>query len=100
MSHRGTLNKKLNRLRKATRVPLPAHFDLVDWLKDRRHAQTTGEANRLILAGRVRNGSHVVGVVNEPEYDTLGKPTGETISTVRRVQPVSKRDDLIVLDPA
>jgi hypothetical protein len=63
MSHRPNKAKKLRALRKAiARTPLPAYIDLVQYLKDRRYAQTTGQANRLILAGRVKSESHRLGV--------------------------------------
>lgn len=63
MSHRSITDKKLNRLRKAVnRRPLPAYVDLVAWLKDRRYARSTGEAESLILAGRVKSDSHVIGI--------------------------------------
>lgn len=95
MSHRPINQKKLNKLRRALRLALPVHFDLVDWLKMRRHAQTTGEANRLILDGRVRNGSHRIGVEKMP----VMRPDGEmdTVEVVKRVQPGKYRDGLIVV---
>lgn len=95
MSARPTLRKQLKRLRKAQRRSLPRYFDIIDWLKMRRHAQTTGEAKRLILDGRLRSGSHTVGIVeiDVPQADgsVLKEPT------VARVQPVVFRDELIVL---
>ena len=95
MSQRPIIQKKLARLRKATRVPLPVNFDLVDYLKLHRHAQTTGEALRIIKAERVRNGSHVIGLIDVP---VLG-PDGEikVEKDVHRVQPASVKDGLIVL---
>jgi len=96
MSRRPSLDKKVARLRKMTRTPLPRSFDLVDWLKDRRHAQTTGEANHLILSGRVRCGSHVVGIIEIPTQRPDGKLG--TQKAVQRFQPVKYRDELIVLE--
>lgn len=56
--------KRLARLRRALRGPgLPAYIDLVDWLKTRGHAQTTGAAKRLMLDGKVKVDSHTVGRV-------------------------------------
>lgn len=96
MSHRPIMQKKLRRLKKALRAPLPVHFDLVAWLKDRRYAQTTGEANRLILAGRVRSGSHTIGTTEVPKVDVTGEVTTETV--VQRIQPARYKAELIVLE--
>ena len=95
MSHRPVNNKKIAKLRRVLRPALPVYFDLVDWLKMRRHAQTTGEANRLILEGRVRNGSHRIGVEKVP----VTQPDGsiKTVEVVQRVQPGKYRDGLIVV---
>jgi hypothetical protein len=95
VSHRPINQKKLNNLRRALRPALPVYFDLVEWLKMRRYAQTTGEANRLILAGRVRNGSHRIGVKEVPVEQADG--TLKTIEVVHRVQPGKYRDGLIVV---
>ena len=62
MAKRPIKQKKLRRLRKAVeRTPLPAYIDLIDWLKTRRYAQTTGQAIRMLEQGKVRSESHVVG---------------------------------------
>ena len=95
MSARPSIEKKLRRLKKSMRTPLPVHFDLVQWLKDHRHAQTTGEAHRLILAGKVRSGSHVIGQQEMPIQGPDGKLTTEVV--VQRIQPVKYKDELIVL---
>ena len=63
MSHRPILMKRANRVRKALRQQLPAHIDLVQWLKMHGYASTTGEAEKIILARRVKSESHVLGVV-------------------------------------
>lgn len=62
MSHRPILKKKANRLRKALRTTPGGYIDLVVYLKDRRFARTTGEAEKLILDGRVRSESHKLGI--------------------------------------
>lgn len=62
MSHRPLEQKKLNRLRKALRQTPPAKINLIHYLKLHRHAQTTGEAKKIILARRVRSESHVLGI--------------------------------------
>lgn len=62
MSHRPIEAKQMRRLRKTlNRRPLPAWIDLVWWLKSNRYASTTGQAIRLMLDGKVRMESHVVG---------------------------------------
>lgn len=62
MSHRPIRVKAANRLRKQLyRQPIDANIDLVQWLKDRHHASTTAEAEKIILAGRVKHESHVIG---------------------------------------
>ncbi len=63
MSARHSEEKAIRRLRKALRQTPECWIDLVQWLKDRRHAQTTGEAKRLLLAGKVKVESHPVGRV-------------------------------------
>lgn len=62
MARRPIRDKQIARLRKAiNRRPLPAHVDLVWWLRSNRYADTTGQAIRLMLDGKVRLESHVVG---------------------------------------
>jgi hypothetical protein len=62
VSHRPIHKKKLRRLRKAiSRRPLPTYIDLIDWLKLRGYATTTGQAVKLLLDGKVRSDSHVIG---------------------------------------
>ena len=62
MSHRPVLKKRANRVRKALRRTPETFIDLVAWLKLHGYANTTGEANRIILARRVKSESHVLGV--------------------------------------
>lgn len=66
MSHRPTDAKKLNRLRKALRRTPVTYIDLVQYLKDRRYAQTSGEARKMLTDGRVHVDSHVVGRIEVP----------------------------------
>ncbi len=62
MAKRPIKDKQIARLRKAiNRHALPSYVDLVWWLKSRRYADTTGQALRLMLDGKVRIDSHVVG---------------------------------------
>lgn len=97
MSRRNTdpTERQMRKLRKLTRRKLPRYFDIVDWLKMRRYAQTTGEAERLILAGRLRSGSHTVGIVEVDVKQPDGKTEKQKV--VQRVQPVVFRDELIVI---
>lgn len=96
MSHRPIFDKRIARLRKLTqRTPLPIGFDLVQWLKDRRYAQTTGEANRIILADRIRSGSHVIGTELIDGIGPDGQPEKQKV--VARYQPARYKSDLIVL---
>jgi len=62
MAKRPIREKQLRRLRKTlSRTPLPAWIDLVWWLKFQGHADTTGPETRLMLGGKVRSESHIVG---------------------------------------
>lgn len=98
MSHRPGKAKQLRKLRKQVqRTPLPRLFDPVEWLKSRRHAQTTGEALKIILEGRLRSGSHIVGRHTMQVLDAAGKP--EDKDFVLQAVPVALRDQLIVLPP-
>lgn len=54
MSQRNTLrNKKLRSLARAMRRAPDAQIDLVQWLRDRRYADTAGGARKLLAEGRV-----------------------------------------------
>lgn len=67
MSARPIEAKQRRRAAKALRRrPLPAYINLIDWLKDRRYASTTGEAKAIILAKRVKADSHPLGVKKMP----------------------------------
>lgn len=61
MSHRPILKKRARRMRKALRPGLPVNIDLVDFLITRKYAQTKGGARRLLVDGRVRSESHILG---------------------------------------
>jgi hypothetical protein len=90
MSSRPILKKKAARVRKALRKELPAYVDLFRWLKDRGHAQTSGDCRKLLLDGRVKSESHTVGIV------TVQTEKGE-IKVIERLQPVSMRPTLRVV---
>lgn len=68
MSKRSIRDKKIRKLERALRkAGAPqASIDLIDWLKTRNYAQTTGEAVCLLLDGKVRVESHVVGRTRIP----------------------------------
>lgn len=107
MSHRSILKKKANRVRKMMRQTPDAYIDLVVWLKQHRYAQTTGEAERIILARRVRSESHVVGITKGrvPKDSTrvkamlgrqLTEDDFEEVDVVERWVPARLRETLIV----
>jgi alkylated DNA nucleotide flippase Atl1 len=79
MSARNTReNKKLRKLSRALRKGRVAtYIDIVQYLKDRRYAQTTGEAVRIVRAGRVKVDSHTI---------------------KSRLVPASQRNSIFILD--
>jgi hypothetical protein len=67
MAKRPIQQKQRRRVAKLLRRRSPEGFlDLVQWLKDRKYAQTTGEAEKIILAKRVKADSHPLGVEKRP----------------------------------
>lgn len=95
MSHRPITAKKIARLRKAiNRHPLPAYIDLIQWLKLRGIAQSTGHAEKIILAGRVRSDSHRLGVITVKVFEG-GKVIDKEI--VQSRVPAKLRQTLHVL---
>lgn len=108
MSRRPILKKRANKVRKALRGELPAYLDLVQYLKDRGHAQTTGEAEKIILAGRVRSESHKLGITQakQPKRHArikarvgllLNEDDYEMTDVVQRRVPATLRDSIQVL---
>jgi len=97
MAKRSPIDKKLNRLRKSMRVSPPAFLDLVAWLRDHRYAQTAGAARKLILDGKVRHGSHTIGIRYEEALDAKGEV--EQVPYVYPYVPSEWRGELIVLGP-
>ncbi len=80
MAKRPVQAKKIRRLEKLMRRTPPAFIDLVQWLKLRGHARTTGAAYRLMAEGKVLSGDHVIGrerVVHEGEVGWLPSPRVE-----------------------
>lgn len=93
MSKRPREEKKIRKLEKALRRTPPARIDLVEWLKRHKHAQTSGEARKLLTDGRVRIGSHVVGRV---EIETS---SGKEFFPVPLI-PAEQGEEIIVLEAA
>jgi hypothetical protein len=79
MSHRPINMKKANKLRKLMRERLPAYLDLVQYLKDHRLARTSGDAEKLILAGRVKADGAPIGIGTIPIIDEQGKPATKDV---------------------
>jgi hypothetical protein len=76
--------KQRRRAAKALRrSTLPAYINLIEWLKDRRYASTTGEAQKILLAGRVQADSHKLGVKRMPVLQA-----DQTIREQDVVQPI------------
>ena len=97
MSKRPIQQKRLNRLRKAVnRRPLPAYTDLIWWLKFYRHARTTREAVELLLDGRLRSDSHVIGREKRVVFDPKSEKQIERWEFVRYV-PARLRPTLTVV---
>ena len=102
MAHRPIKGKQVRKMRKALRQSPPAFMDLIDWLKDHRHVQTSGAARKLLVEGKVRHGSHVVGRMQvpvifngEPVLDDEGRPKMENVAYP--YVPSAFRSELIVL---
>lgn len=94
MSSRNRTEKKLRRLEKMLRLTPPSYINLVEWLLDRRHAATIGEAQRLILDGKVKADSHVIGRRNVPTLGLEGKVT--EVPTVMPLVPAALRSRIVV----
>jgi hypothetical protein len=92
MSKRSLQDKKLRKLRKALRPPTASYINLIDWLRDRGYANTVGEAEALLLSGKVKVESHTVGRV---EQDNPLKP-GNKEWVVQPLTPAGNRKDIIV----
>lgn len=87
--------KKLRQLHRAIRKGrIPAYIDLVQWLRDRRYADTAGGARAIILAGRVKSESHVLGkgyVLNR---------SGQKVEVLDPRVPARLRDSITVSEAA
>lgn len=84
MAKRPIAKKRAARMRKAlTRRPLDSRLDLRQWLISRGYAQTIGQADALILAGRVKSESHVLGIGRgmQPKAEAaLAQALGRTLT--------------------
>jgi hypothetical protein len=104
MARRPVLRKRAHKLRKALRSELPASLDLVQFLKLRGYASTTGEAEKIILAGRVVSESHKLGIkeVTRPKKMSQAQivagqaPEPETVDVVDRMVSAKLRDTIEV----
>lgn len=92
MSKRSIQDKKLRRLKKALRLSPPSFINLIEWLRDRGYAQTTGAARSMLLAGKVKVESHTVGRV---EVDNPLKP-GNKEWIIQPLTPAKNRKDIRV----
>lgn len=109
MAKRPIRMKQAARMRKVLRrKPLPAFIDLVSYLKLHGYADTTGQAEAIILARRVRSESHTLGVTKglKPKADaklklvlgkTLENSDYEEVDVVQRCIPAAHRPTLTVL---
>lgn len=95
MAKRPILEKKLRRLRKQLgRKPLPAYIDLIAYLKLHRFAQTTGQARKLLIDGKVKAESHTIGRVQVPVQTPDGKVELEW--RAERLVPAELREQIRV----
>lgn len=108
MSKRSIKRKQANKLRKAFRRQLPRSLDLRHWLKSHGYADTTGQADAIILARRVKSESHVLGVVKglQPKPQThlkvalgreLVEDDFERVDVVNPLVPAKLRSTLTVV---
>lgn len=66
MSHRPINGKRAARMRKAFRKQLPAYIYLPDWLRERDHASSMADVDKLLFSGRVKSESHSLGIHKVP----------------------------------
>jgi hypothetical protein len=94
MSKRPVEAKKRRRVAKQLRrTPLPAYFDLVQWMLDHGHARTRRAAREMILARRVKSDSHPLGVV-KALVEKDGIVVAQDIVDPR--VPIARRANIIV----
>ena len=97
------LEKNARRIERAVRKGrIPTKINLVEWLKDRGHAQTTGEAVLLIQAGAVRSESHTLNgnhtitreVPEELRDPETGQPEVVSVEVFSPLYPSALRDTI------
>ncbi len=107
MSKRPIEQKQRTRVSRAIRrTGLPARIDLIEWLLGHSYASTKKEAKEIILAGRVRAGSHTLGIgIDQVPGPTAvldiasgRKPTMVEKQVVHQYIDATHRSDLTVLD--
>ena len=110
MSHRSIRKKQAARLRKAlNRKPLPAYFDLVQYLIDKRYATTRKQARELITSKQVSVDGTPVGIQEQRVPNKEGRlrlsiglalkdEHYETIDAVVPHLPVENRGKVVVGD--
>lgn len=97
MSHRPINRKKANKIRKELRRTPRAYLDIVEYLKIRKLAQTTGEAEKLILASRVHHDGAAIGLGVIPFINERGKPDTKMV-VQRRVDAAFRGAIEVVAD--
>lgn len=92
MSHRSIEEKKIRKLKRALRKAgsSASSVDLIEWLKSHGHAQTTGAAVKLLIDGKVRIDSHIVGRTETPIAPDI------TVWAVAPLVPAHFRDRITV----
>lgn len=79
-----------------SRVPLPRHFNAVEWLEDHGHVQTAGAGRKLLADGRLRSDSgHILGREQVERQDEKGIVFKEFVAAP--ILPVTARRGLIVV---
>ena len=103
MSARSIKTKQANRLRKALRGSPGTLIDLIEYVKVRRLADTTGAAEKLILDGRVTVDKNPIGIVPGKKVKQGSVPKArlgrelteddyEQVDTVQRFVPADLRN--------
>lgn len=97
------LEKKARAMERAIRKGrIPTKINLVEWLMDRSHAQTKGEAVLLIQAGAVRSESHTLDgkhtitreVPEELRDPETGQPEVVSVDVFSTLYPSSLRNTI------
>lgn len=99
MARRPIRAKQIAAMRRSLRQQPTRSINLVEWLRDRGYAQTAGEARRLILAGRVKSESHVLGVHVRQVPDPAHPGDTRDESVVHPIVPADLRGTLHVVGP-